>query len=138
MTLALIVYFASTLSKLPFMFAILAALCAGLAIVFTLRRHDVQSYKSLYGDEERTPEKLLALSKNTKRFATLAVTLFCLVFFIPSERTMYVMAGAYAAQQVAENPNVQRLSGKVLTVIEGKLDEIIDDNVKQVEERVNK
>ena len=41
---------------------------------------------------------------------------------IPSEKTMYTMVGAYAAQKVAEDPKVQKLSGKVLNILEAKLD----------------
>ncbi len=44
---------------------------------------------------------------------------------VPSEKTAYMMLGAYATQKVAEDPKVQQLSGKVLTIVEQKLDELI-------------
>lgn len=50
-----------------------------------------------------------------------------LLVAIPSEKTMYTMVGAYAAQKVAEDPKVQKLSGKVLNILEAKLDGYILD-----------
>lgn len=52
---------------------------------------------------------------------------------IPSEKTAYTMVGAYAAQKVAENPKVRDMSGKVLTIIEQKLDTYIEEGIKQAE-----
>ena len=48
------------------------------------------------------------------------------------------MVGAYAAQKVAENDKVQQMSGKVLTIIEQKLDSYIEDGIKEAEDKVEK
>lgn len=62
-----------------------------------------------------------------------ACTLLLLVStLLPSERTAYVMVGAYAAQRVAEDPKVQQMSGKVLRVIELKLDEYVTEAEKKI------
>ena len=37
------------------------------------------------------------------------------------------MVGAYAGQQLIENQNVQKLSGKVLAIIEKQLDDYLED-----------
>ena len=55
-----------------------------------------------------------------------------ILLFIPSEKTMYTMVGAYAVQKVAEDPKVQQLSAKVLKVVEDKLDGYIDETTKKV------
>jgi hypothetical protein len=60
------------------------------------------------------------------------------LILIPSEKTAYTMVGAYAAQKVAENDKVQQMSGKVLTIIEQKLDKYIDDGIQEAEEKVTK
>lgn len=64
------------------------------------------------------------------------VSLFLLIF-IPTEKTAYTMVGAYAAQKVAENDKVQQMSGKVLTIIEQKLDGYIDEGLKEAEEKLS-
>lgn len=45
------------------------------------------------------------------------------VIFIPSERTAYMMVGAYAAQKIATDPTVARINEKVVKLIERKIDE---------------
>lgn len=50
----------------------------------------------------------------------------------PSDKTMYMMVGAYAAQKAAEDPKVQQLSGKVLKLVETELDSYIEDSTKKV------
>jgi hypothetical protein len=57
---------------------------------------------------------------------------------LPSEKTAYTMVAAYAAQKVAENDKVQQMSGKVLTIIEQKLDGYIEDGIKEAEAKVSK
>lgn len=66
-----------------------------------------------------------------KTIGYIAVPLTILSCFIPGEKTMYTMVGAYAAEQVAKDPKVQQLSGKVLTIIETKLDDIINEKDKK-------
>jgi hypothetical protein len=60
------------------------------------------------------------------------------LILLPTEKTAYTMVGAYAAQKVAENDKVQQMSGKVLTIIEQKLDGYIEEGLKEAEEKVNK
>lgn len=59
-----------------------------------------------------------------------AVGLFILSF-IPSKSTMYTMAAAYGTQKVAENPDVKRLAGKSLDVLEKAMDNYIKDGAKK-------
>ena len=63
---------------------------------------------------------------------------FWFLILIPTEKTAYTMVGAYAAQKVAENDKVQQMSGKVLTIIEQKLDSYIEQGIKEAEDKVNK
>lgn len=51
---------------------------------------------------------------------------------LPSERTAYLMVGAYAAQRVAEDPKVQQISSKVLKAIELKIDGYIEEASKEI------
>lgn len=68
----------------------------------------------------------------------IGLTSIFLLIFIPSEKTAYTMVGAYAAQKVSENDKVQQMSGKVLTIIEQKLDSYIDEGFKEAEEKLSK
>jgi hypothetical protein len=47
---------------------------------------------------------------------------------MPNDKQMYAIAGAYAAQKIGENPDVQRLAKKSIDAIEVKLDEFINEN----------
>jgi hypothetical protein len=51
---------------------------------------------------------------------------------LPSEKTAYTMVGAYAAQRLAQNSEVQELSGKVLTIIEQQMDKYIVEGAKPI------
>lgn len=55
---------------------------------------------------------------------------------IPSERTAYMMIGAYAAQKVAEQPRTIELSNKVLKIIEKKLDDALVDVTKETKAKI--
>lgn len=65
-----------------------------------------------------------------------AVTLFLATVsaVIPNTKTAYIMVGAYATQRIAEDPKVQQISGKVVTLIEQRLDEYIKESEKVVKE----
>jgi hypothetical protein len=58
---------------------------------------------------------------NKKWFIIPAAIMLFLGSLIPSERAMYMMAGAYAAQSVYESPATQRISGKIIDLIDEKL-----------------
>lgn len=55
---------------------------------------------------------------------------------IPSERTAYIMVGAYATQKVAEQPRTIELSNKVLKIIEKKLDDALVDVEKEAKSKI--
>lgn len=71
-----------------------------------------------------------------------AVVIFCFSgvvnILIPKEKTAYMMVAAYAAQKVAENGTVQDMSGKVLKIVNQKLDQYVDDGIKEAEARATK
>lgn len=65
-----------------------------------------------------------------------AVIAAWVLILIPSEKTAYTMVGAYAAQKVAENDKVQQMSGKVLAIIEQKLDGYIDEGIEEAKKKI--
>lgn len=146
MDLALLVYGISVVSGLPWFLSMIGLMAIGTVFGYGLYTAFQLDTITHYGIDKREKRKEELKGKVHKR-AFLKVLKVCVVVFlciallrviIPSEKTMYLMVGAYTAQKVAENPDVQRISGKVITVIEKKLDEYVDDATKEVEKAVNK
>lgn len=117
MELALFFYLAGVVNQVQVMSAICFAFMAlglGAAVIITTVEREWDSW----------PKGLLR---------NLLITLGILggvTMFTPDKETMYTMAAAYGVQSVAENPNVQRVAGKSLQVLEGKLDEFIKEKAK--------
>ncbi len=57
---------------------------------------------------------------------------------IPSEKTAYLMIGAYAAQKIAEAPKTQELGAEVLKIIEPKIKHYSEEAQKEMLEKVAK
>ena len=129
MDLALLVYGINTLSGIR---GILGAL-VGLSILIVLGLFIYMGDQ--YGEDNKN--KLWAW-KRVKMWFGIGLAAVFLVVLLPSQKTAYTMVGAYAAQRVSENEKVQQLSGKVLTIIEQKLDGYIDEGVKEAKETVEK
>ena len=55
-----------------------------------------------------------------------------LSILIPSDKTAYTMVGAYAAQKIATDERTADVSGKVLTIINQKLDSYVEEGIKKV------
>ena len=58
--------------------------------------------------------------------------------FIPSEKTAYLMVGAYATQKIAEAPKTQELGTEVLKIIELKIKHYSEEAQKEMLEKVAK
>jgi hypothetical protein len=70
----------------------------------------------------------------------LKVLIPCLIVmtFLPAPKTAYMMVGAYAAQKVAENGKVQETGGKVLELINQKLDGYLEEGMKEAEAKISR
>lgn len=56
--------------------------------------------------------------------------LFLVATLLPSKQGIYQMAAAYGVQAAATNPDVQRLAGKSLQVLENSLDKYLKEDKK--------
>ena len=75
------------------------------------------------------------VNEETLRARPWLIATICLSFvlaILPSEKTAYTMVGAYAAQRLAQNTEVQEMSGKVLTIIEQQMDKYIAEGTKPI------
>lgn len=64
-------------------------------------------------------------------WAAAALFFSILLVAIPNQKTAYIMVGAYATQQIAQDPKVQQIGAKTLLLIEQKLDEYIKQEPKK-------
>ena len=129
MDLALLVYGISLLHGIGAFFTCMIMLCAAVGIGNFI--YWIDSYSP-------SEEKVAGIRKRLWKAFWVAIVSAWFLILLPTEKTAYTMVGAYAAQKVAENDKVQQMSGKVLTIIEQKLDAYIDDGIKEAEDKVKK
>lgn len=127
MDLALLVYGISLLSGIKAFSIAVLIVCAVFAI------GNLIHWGESYGDKYTAG----FISRSWKVLWVALVASWILIL-IPSEKTAYTMVGAYAAQRVAENEKVQQMSGKVLTIIEQRLDDYIAEGMEKAENAVSK
>lgn len=127
MDLALLVYGISLLDGMKALF-LAGSLASGIIIIS-------QFFYWIDGYDDKRTEG--CLRRAWKAFWVLLVCAIVLVA-IPTQKTAYTMVGAYAAQKVAENEKVQQMSGKVLTIIEQKLDGYIEEGLEESKKKVSK
>lgn len=138
MDLALLVYGISVLSsiKTPLIIGtIVLGLCTIILIIFKMVWETPSGYDRSYNMEGYKEQK----AAFNKWWKACGISLIVVAFFntiVPSEKTMYIMVGAYAAQKVAENDKVAVLSSKVLKIIESKLDGYIEEAENEVKQKL--
>ena len=138
MDLALLVYGISVIAsiKIPLIIGtiLFAAGFAGLTIAKMIYVTPSE-YDRKYKIQEYTETKN-AVNRWWKTVGIVAAVVTFFNVITPSEKTMYVMVGAYAAQKITENDKVVAMSSKVLKIIETKLDGYIDDAEKELKQKV--
>lgn len=137
MELALLVYIISFISSLTALLIVsaiasLATLVVSWIVVIENQDHD---YQSTSRHERNAKTRDSAKKYKKAAFIVLIVTGFVSTV-IPNEKTAYMMVAAYAAQKTVENPDVIRVSGKVLKIIEDKMDTYIDEAEKAVKSKI--
>ena len=135
MSLALLVYFIYSISGLKLILS-LATLCSFCTLFIStaikLGRENYTWHFNRNGElKDDVKQFRNMIDKIVKySFISLLVSSF-LAVIIPSEKTAWLMVGAYASQKIAENDKVQELSGKVITIIENKINEYAMKEVKE-------
>lgn len=131
MELALFFYAAGVTESVGLMFLLLSVAVFIITAIYALMlqgaamedyiRPDTRAARKAYMKEQLGKAKGLLIT---------AAIMFFISGFLPSKDTMYTMAAAYGVQSAAENPNVQRVAGKSLQLLEGKLDEYLKEDKK--------
>ena len=70
-----------------------------------------------------------------KKLAVTATILSLLAIFTPDEKTIYLMAGAYGTQKVIESPQAQQMADKIMSIVNAKVDEYVDEAVNGKKKR---
>lgn len=116
-----------------------AAIISTCSIIFLLIYRAAEGSQEDYYDDGRNAkraDKAKWAMGHVKTALVVSVTSIILLTFLPTPKTAYMMVGAYAAQKVAENEKVQETGGKVLNLINQKLDEYIEEGIKEAQDKV--
>ena len=135
MSLALLVYFIYSISGLKLILS-LATVCSFCTLfASTMIKLGRENYSWHYDRNRNLKEDVKhfrnMIDKIVKYSSISLLVSSFLVVIIPSEKTAWLMVGAYASQKIAENDKVQELSGKVITIIENKINEYAMKEVKE-------
>lgn len=140
MDLALLVYGISILGKIgPALIAIICIISTVLvgSLAYRFVGLGIETWDSAI-IVKRKMENRPPIEKWIKRFFIILGVTSLFAIAIPSEKTAYMMAGAYATQKFTENEKVQETGKKVLKLIEQKLDTYIDEGIKDAERQATK
>lgn len=140
MDLVWLVYCISLLTPIGTFFTMIAVMCALALIGLMIYRGAECDQRDYYGAERnaKQTEKAKWAMARVKGVLMVLIPSMTILTFLPTPKTAYMMVGAYAAQKVAENGKVQETGGKVLTLINQKLDDYIDDGLKEAEDKALK
>ena len=123
MELALLVYLISLLPSIGAA-AMLISFTGGIALIFL--------WGAVLIDEFFKSRLWLTI------FTLIWVFWVFVAMLIPSEKTAYLMVGAYATQKIAEAPKTQELGAEVLKIIELKIKHYSEEAQKEMLEKVAK
>lgn len=123
MFLVLFIYLVDVIGSIDIIVSVILSVLVFLFIVSAV------SIGSSKLENEKTDPGIMKLFKTL----TVAVAILLSVkILLPSEKTMYLMAGAYVGQQIITNEAVSNKLEKVNKIIDYKLDDIIAEYEKDL------
>lgn len=135
MDLVWLVYGISLLKSVGTFFVVMSFLSGAAAVAFLMYRGAECSVNSW--DNENVAKRKVEDGKWAMGHVKTALKVFLpavlVLTFLPTEKTAYVMVGAYATQKVAQSGVVQETGGKVLTIINQKLDQYVQEGIEEAE-----
>ena len=140
MDLVWLVYGISLLTPIASLCTFIVAICVCTIMVLLVYRGAECSQEDWYKPEknEKQAEKAKWCMDRVKSALKVLIPCLLVITFLPAPKTAYMMVGAYAAQKVAENGKVQETGGKVLELINQKLDSYIEEGLEQVQKKGRK
>lgn len=146
MDLALLVYGISLLNGIGIFFATLMFALAVATIMsfiqFCSWKFSSSEYSWDLKSDGTLKDKVAAARdfgvKVLKYCSVATVILGMLIIFIPSERTAYMMLGAYAAQKVSQDPKAQEVGEKIMKIANAKLDQYVEEAMQEPKRKKGK
>lgn len=140
MDLVFLVYVISLLHGFGTLLVMSSIISGFFGVGFMIYRGTECSQESWHGEREcqKRAEKGKWAMGHVKTCLKVFITCTILATLLPTEKTAYMMVGAYATQKIAENDKVQETGGKVLQIINQKLDQYVDEGIEEAEKKVEK
>ena len=111
---------------------IAAIIISGFAIFGLMMYRATEGSQEDYYSQDtnaKKAEKAKWTMNHVKTGLTVFVTSCVLLTLVPSEKTAYMMVGAYATQKIVENDKVEQTGSKVLAIINQKLDQYVEEGI---------
>lgn len=129
MDLFWVIYFADISTGLKFVILGLSIPASG---VFFFNTMEVCSNlnRGFCGTDEQQEQqraKMKSLFKKLCRLLTASIFVGFLGILIPSPQAIYMMAGVEQAERIAERPETKEIGGKILRLLNQKLDDVLDE-----------
>lgn len=123
MNLALLVYLASISSGVKALLVF-----GGVLMIFTpIIMLIIVSFNKDFSSDKTIENSIKLKERVSAPCFIIGLVMIPIAVLIPSEKTIYIMAGAYATEQIVTNTKVQKIGNDVLEVIEGKLGKMKDE-----------
>ena len=139
MDLALLVYAISLLNGIGvffgiLMFALAIAMVASFIQFCSWKFSNSEYSWDLRPDGTLKPKVVASRELGVKilKYSSISVVVFGLfTIFIPTDRTAYMMLGAYAAQKVSQDPKAQEVGEKIMKIANAKLDKYVEEAMQE-------
>lgn len=144
MSLILVIYLLSLLdpiNALVSFIAIISTLTSIITMLWFMEDYEYSWNKDADGNFKPHVQKLLNFRKQVIKIApVVALSLWFITILIPSQKTAYMMMGAYVGEEIIKSKTADAVAnstteilGKVNKIINQKLDEYIEqDDTKEV------
>lgn len=137
MDLVWLVYGISLLSNVGNALTAVSILSGITIILFLIYRASecyTAGYYSPATNAKRVEDGKWAMAQ-VKTWSKVFISFSIVLVLLPSEKTAYMMVGAYATQKIAENDKVQETGSKVLKLINQKLDVYVNEGFAEAEKK---
>lgn len=146
MDLALLVYGISLLNGIGVFFGILMFALAIATVIsfiqFCSWKFSSSEYSWDLKSDGTLKDKVAAAREfgvKVLKYCSVATVIFgAVTIFIPSERTAYMMLGAYAAQKVSQDPHAQEVGEKIMKIANAKLDQYVEEAMQDHKKKKGK
>ena len=129
MSIVLLVYLASIVDSLKVVTGIAAGLLTAILIVYNIAVAIYNSECDYYNRDKTSV-------KHVKKILSVIVLSLLINVLTPSEKAVYIIAGASIAQDIANSPKTAATLDKVYKIIDKKLEEQLSEGIDKATKKV--